>query len=563
METAATAGSPADRPLSQRILDGVERVGNKVPHPALMFLYLIIGVIVLSAVLSLLGVSVTEHVAVPVGVDVLPDYFEDTVLPIIEPGPADLAQGYADQFEIVEQTIPIQSLLTVEGIRFIFTSFVPNFAGFGVVAVVLVAMLGAGVAEAAGLMGALIRLLVKVSPRRLLAFILIFVGVLSSVATDAGYLILVPLGAAAFLSVGRHPLAGLAAAFAGVGAIFGVNLIPTPSDAMITEITNEAIALADGEPISILSNFYFGIVASIVLAIVAALITERIIVPRLGVLQATGAGPGGMDAEAPDTDGPPEPEAPAKERRGLRYALFGLLGFVALILVLTLPPGAPLRDPVSGDIVGQTPFMDSLIFIISMLFLVCGVAYGIGAGTFRSSNDVVAAITKTFASLAGLIFMLLMISQFIAVFNYSNLPDVIAVGLAELLEQAGIGALPLMIGMILVIVLLDFIMPGLVPKWAIFAPIFVPLFIQLDVAPQTVLAAYRVGDSPVNVITPLMVYLPFMVTVAQRYQKDAGIGTIIALMLPYTLAILAAWIVLYVVWFLLGIPWGPGYPVSA
>jgi aminobenzoyl-glutamate transport protein len=207
--------------------------------------------------------------------------------------------------------------------------------------------------------------------------------------------------------------------------------------------------------------------------------------------------------------------------------------------------------------------MDSLIFIISLLFLVCGVAYGIGAGTFTGSNDVVSAITKTFASLAGLIFMLLMISQFIAVFNYSNLPDVMAVGLAEVLEQAGIGALPLMVGMILVIVLLDFIMPGLVPKWAIFAPIFVPLFMQLDVAPQTVLAAYRVGDSPVNVITPLMVYLPFMVTIAQRYQKDAGIGTIIALMLPYTITILAAWIILYIVWFLLGIPLGPGYPVGA
>ena len=233
-----------------------------------------------------------------------------------------------------------------------------------------------------------------------------------------------------------------------------------------------------------------------------------------------------------------------------------------LLLLLTLPCGAPLRDPATGDIIGNTPFMDSLIFIIAAVFLVCGIAYGYGAKTFSGSADVITAVTKTFSGLSGLIFMLLMISQFIAFFNYSNIPNVIAVGLADWLEQAGIGALPLLIGMILVIVVLDFIMPGLVPKWAIFAPIFVPLFIQLDVAPQTVLAAYRVGDSPVNVITPLMVYLPFVVTIAQRYDKNAGIGTIIALLLPYTIILLGAWLLLYVVWFLLGIPLGPGYPVS-
>jgi aminobenzoyl-glutamate transport protein len=229
---------------------------------------------------------------------------------------------------------------------------------------------------------------------------------------------------------------------------------------------------------------------------------------------------------------------------------------------VTLPPGAPLRDPVTGDIVGQTPFMDSLLFIITMTFLVAGVGYGFGAGTFSGSNDVIAAVTKTFAGLAGLIFMLLMISQFIAVFNFSQLPNVIAVGLSQFLETAGIGALPLLIGLILVIVALDLIMPGLVPKWAIFAPIFVPLFIQLGVPAQTVLAAYRVGDSPFNTLTPLMVYLPFIVTVAQRYKKDAGIGTIIALMLPYALILLAVWIVLFVIWYVLGLPLGPGYPIT-
>jgi aminobenzoyl-glutamate transport protein len=232
------------------------------------------------------------------------------------------------------------------------------------------------------------------------------------------------------------------------------------------------------------------------------------------------------------------------------------------VLAITLPPGAPLRDPETGDIIGVTPFMDSLLFIISMSFLLAGIGYGIGARTFTSSNDVIAAVVKTFSGLSGLVFMLLLIAQFIAYFNYSNIPSVLAVALADLLTAAGIGALPLLIGMIVVILLLDVIMPGLIPKWAIFAPIFIPLFIQLGVPPQTGLAAYRVGDSPLNVVTPLMVYLPFMVTIAQRYQKDAGIGTVIALMLPYVVIIALVWIALFVVWFLLGIPLGPGYPVQ-
>jgi aminobenzoyl-glutamate transport protein len=534
-----------------RLLDVIERTGNKVPHPVLMFLYLIIGVIVLSALLAFAGVSVTETIVVPDAVEVVPDYYEDTTQPILEPEAGDL--GFEDDYHVEEVTIPIKSLLDVEGIRFLFTSFVPNFAGFGVVAVTFVALMGAGVAEASGLMAALIRVLVAASPRRILSFVLILVGVVSSIATDAGYLILVPLGAAAFLSVGRHPLAGMAACFAGVGSIFGVNLIPGPIDAQITAITNEAIGIAGGEPLSILANYWFSIVSSIALAVVAWVVTERVIEPRLGAFDVNGLVESTAEGAVDD---------PAAQRRGLRYAAIAAAAFLGLVLLITLPPGAPLRDPETGNIIGTTPFMDSLLFIITMTFLIAGVGYGRGAGTFTGPNDVIAAVTKMFASLAGLVFMLLMIAQFIAYFNYSNIPSVLAITLAEVLETAGIGALPLLIGMILVIFLLDVIMPGLVPKWAIFAPIFVPLFIQLGVPPQTGLAAYRVADSPLNTVTPLMVYLPFMVTVAQRYQKDAGIGTIIALMIPYVVIIAVSWVILFVAWFLLGLPVGPGYPVQ-
>jgi aminobenzoyl-glutamate transport protein len=253
---------------------------------------------------------------------------------------------------------------------------------------------------------------------------------------------------------------------------------------------------------------------------------------------------------------------PAAEQRGLKFSLYALLGFVAVIVLLTAPPGAPLRDPVDGSIVGNTPFMDSLIFIVTLVFLAAGLGFGIGARTIKSANDAIAGVTTAFAGLSGLIFMLLIISQFIAYFNFTNLPRVIAVGMAHVLESVNVNEVLLLIGFILVITLLDIIIPGSMPKWAIFAPIFVPLFLRLGIAPQTVLAAYRVGDSPMNVVTPLMVYLPFIVVVAQRYQKSTGIGTILSLMIPYMLIVLVLWIVLFVLWYLVGIPLGPGYPVD-
>jgi aminobenzoyl-glutamate transport protein len=546
---AATAEPAPKRSFSDKMLDGIERVGNKVPHPVLMFLYLILIIIVLSHILYLMGVSVTENIAVPVPIEAERVFYEDTSGITLDT-PVD---DYETDFEIREETIPIVSLLTVEGIRFIFTSFVTNFQNFGVVGVTFIAMMGAGVAEAAGMMNALIRKMVEVAPRRLITFLIVFIGAISSVASDAGYLILIPLGAAAFLAIKRHPIAGLAAAFGGVAGTFAVNIIFTPIDAMLTEVTNEAILLAGGTPIGITSNYFFMIASTFVLSIAITFVTERMVEPRLG--QYVGGHEGETTTESVEVD----KEAEAK---GLRGALWGFLGVLVVVILATVFPGSPLRDPETGAIIGNTPFMDSLLFIIMLFFLVSGIGFGFGAGTFKNANDVIAGVTKTFASLAGLIFMLLMISQFIAYFNFTNMPRVLAVNLADLLERAGIPALPLLIGLILVIVLLDFVIPGALPKWAIFAPIFIPLFMRLGTSPQTVLAAYRIGDSPVNTLTPLMVYLPFIVTVAQRYQKESGIGTIVALMIPYALVILIVWIVLFVLWFVLGIPLGPGYPVS-
>lgn len=548
----SAASESTERPFTERMLDGVERLGNKVPHPVLMFLYLIGIIIIVSQVLDWANVSVTEEIAEPVPVEVVQDYYEDTSGSVIE------GETYPakDEFEINEVTISIQGLLTIDGIRFIFTSFVSNFAGFSVIAVTFIAMMGAGAAEGAGMMDALIRKLVASAPAGIITFLIILVGALSSVASDAGYLILIPLAAVAFHTLGRHPVAGMAAGFAGVAATFAVNIIIQPIDAMITEIANEAIALAGGEELTVVNNFYFAIVSVFLLCVVATVITERIIEPRLGSWTPEEAA---EEDESTVTD-PSIDEA--AEAKGLRYALFGFLAILAIVILATAPPGAPLRDPDTGDIIGNTPFMDSLLFIIAVFFLVSGTCYGIGAGTVTSADDVIASITKTFNGLGGLVLMFLMIAQFIAYFNYTHLPQVIAIFMADLLERADFPAILLLVGFIIVIFLLDFIIPGVVPKWAIFAPIFIPIFIRLDIAPQTLVAAYRIGDSPVNTLTPLMVYFPFIVTVAQRYKKDSGIGTIISLMIPYALIMGIVWIILFIVWFVLGIPWGPGYPVE-
>jgi aminobenzoyl-glutamate transport protein len=486
---------------------------------------------------------------VPQPVEAQVTYVGGSIEPVENVPPAELFQD-AD-VETQEETLGIENLLSVDGLRFIFAPFVQNFADFSVIAVIMVAMIGVGVAEKAGLMAAMIRKLVAVSPGRAITFITVFVGMLSSVAADASYLILIPLGAATFLSLGRNPLAGIAAAFAGVSAGFAVNMLITPSDALIAEITNEAIRLVDpNTSINITANLYFSVVATLFVALVMTVISERLVEPRLGVYRPE---QGADHQESPD-----EPDVPADESRGLRFSLYGLLGTVVAIALLTGLPGAPLRNPETGAIIGDSPFMDSLIFIITLVFLIVGLCFGIGARTLKSSDDVINAITETFASLASLLFLLLLISQFIALFNYTNMPQVAAVAAGDALERADIGAVPLLVAFIGVIAVINILIPGVAPKWAIFAPIFIPL----GVAPQTVTAAYRVGHGPTNVITPLMVYLPFIVLVAQRYRRDAGVGTVVSLMLPYTVILLVAWTLFFVLWFVLGLPLGPGFGVE-
>ncbi|MGH7066164.1 MAG: AbgT family transporter [Acetobacteraceae bacterium] len=501
-------------PFMQRLLDGIERIGNRVPHPVVIFVILTVIVIVLSHIFWLAGAHATYEVINP-----KTDAVETT-------------------------TTTARSLLSFDGLRFMFTGIVPNLMGFNARGVIIVAMVGVGVAESAGLINTLIRKLVVVSPPWALCYILVLVGIISSIASDAGYLVLIPLGATAFISVGRHPMAGLAAAFAAVAGAFTVNILITPTDGILTEITNDAIHLANPAlSIDLTANVWFSIASVVLLTFVIVLITERTVEPRLG-------------AYAGEQVSEEEPALTAEESRGLRFALYGLIGVIVFLLLLLLSPGAPLRDPDTGAIFGNSPFMSSLIVTISLIFFVCGAAYGLGARTMQGSGNVVAAMTKAIASLSGLILLLLVISQFLAYFNYSNMAPLAAVEPSEVLVHMNLDPTWLLFAFIDVTLLLDAIITGAVAKWALFAPLFIPLLMRLHVMPDAVLAAYRVADSPVNAITPLNAYFAMIVVFCQKYQSDAGVGTVIALMLPYVVILAAVWIVLFLAWQMFGLPRG-------
>lgn len=537
------ASPESSKSFMQKFLDIVERVGNKVPHPAMIFLMLVAFVVLLSHLMYWTGVSVTYEVMVP-------ELREPETTPTTDPMYYGIGSypGYAaldeQKISIETRSATANSLLTSDGIRFMYTSLIPNFMSFTAVGLIIVAMLGVGVSDESGLIKALIRKLVVIAPPKLLTYILVFVGILSSIAADAGYLVLIPLAGAAFLSVGRHPLAGLAAGFAAVAGAFTVNMLIKPLDAVLVEFTNDAIRLGDPErSIDLASNLWFSLASVLFLTVIVALITERIIEPRLGK----------FEGEKPAEEGG---ALTAEEKRGLKFAGVGLVAVLIAFGLLTIPPGAPLRDPTTGALIGNTPFMNGLIAAIAAIFLVSGFAYGRGAGTMKTARDVIKAMEKSTSTLGSLIFLLFIIAQFIAFFNYSNLATILAVSMADVLKDADIGPLWLLLGFIIVVALLDLLITGAIAKWALFAPIFVPLLMRLDVNPEAVLAAYRVGDSPINMITPLNAYFALVVVFCQKYDKNAGVGTVVALMLPYVAIMLLLWTLLFIAWHLLGLPWG-------
>jgi aminobenzoyl-glutamate transport protein len=544
----------APKGAMQRILDVVERAGNMVPHPVIIFLTLILIVIALSHLTYMLGASVTFDAIVPNAADASStEVGSETYSGYSQAYDTGTTVNYQTvdeaSYHIEQQTLAARSLLTVEGIRFIYSSLIPNFMSFTAVGLMIVAMVGAGVAEASGLVNALIRKLVIVSPRWALIYILSFVGILSSIAADAGYLVLIPLAGTAFLSIGRHPIAGLALGFAAVAGAFTVNMLIKPLDAVLVEFTNDAIALVDPDKtIGLASNLWFSVASVLFLTVVIAMITERIIEPRLGKydIALAGANPPSVEQGA----------LSAEESRGLRYALGALIATLAVFALLTIPSGAPLRDPETDILIGSSPFMNGLIALIMILFLATGAAYGFGARTITSLTGIIQAMEKAMSGLGGLILLFLVLSQFIAYFNYTNMGTIMALKLADILAAANFPALLLLIGFIIVVALIDLLITGAIAKWALFAPIFVPLLMALAVAPEAVLAAYRVADSPINTITPLNAYFALVVGFAQKYDTNAGVGTVVSMMLPYVVILFVLWTGLFAAWQSFGLPWG-------
>jgi aminobenzoyl-glutamate transport protein len=390
------ATEPPPHSFLERIFDRIERLGNRMPHPVILFILLCGAVIVVSQILYWVGWKATYEVVAPPPAAAQQTYYGGSVEPTYV-GPT--VPEPAGSYKVKTQTARVKGLLTGYGVRYLFTSFVSNFRNFAAVAIILVVMLGVGLAESVGLIAALIRKLVGASSPSTLTFIIVLLGVLSSIASDAGYLVLIPLGAAAFKSVGRNPLAGIAAAFAGVAAGFGVNFLITPLDGVLTEITNDAAGAAS-KHIDLAANLFFGIGSTIFITIVMTIITAKLVENRLGAWDPAEMGDGIQTAD----EDVPVISAEA-ESRGLRYALWATLAVLLSITLLTAIPGAPLRNPVTGSVIGDSPFMDSLIVIITLVFFAAGTAFGKGAGTLKNKEAAIESITKSWAGLASLLLL--------------------------------------------------------------------------------------------------------------------------------------------------------------
>jgi len=501
-----TAARPS---LLSRFLEAIETVGNALPHPATLFAGLGALVVGLSWLLAELGVTALH--------------------------PKDGS--------VIE---PI-NMISQHGLHWMLDHAVDNYTGFAPLGTVLVALLGIGVAEKSGLIATALRLLVHAAPRRLLTFVIVLSGVMSNMASDVGYVLLVPLGAIIFLSIGRHPIAGLAAAFAGVSGGFSANLLLGTIDPLLSGITEEAANIIEpGYAVTPACNYYFMFVSTFVIAAAGTWVTEKIVVPRLGDYEG---GEGGGDETL-------EALTPA-EKRGLWWALAVNLALAGLVLWGLLPGDGFLRDPVSGDVL-HSPFMHGIVAFIFLGGLLAGLAYGIAAGTFKSDADVVAGMKESMQTLGLFLVLVFFAAQFVALFKYSNLGMILAIQGAAGLEQSGLGAIPLMLSFILLSAAINLTMGSASAKWAFMAPVFVPMFMLLGYTPELVQGVYRIGDSATNMISPMMSFFALIVAFVQKYDAKAGIGTVIATMLPYSVAFTIGWMVLLVIWLAAGWPLGPG-----
>lgn len=488
-------------------LSTVERVGNLLPHPATLFLLFALGIIVISAVAAGMNLEVTH------------------------PGTG--------------ATVKPVSLLNVAGLHRILTQMVTNFTGFAPLGTVLVALLGIGVAEATGLIGAVLRLMVLSAPRSLLTMVIVFCGIMSNAASEIGYVLLVPLAASIFLAAGRHPIAGLAAAFAGVSGGYSANLLLGTVDPLLAGLSQEAAMIIDAAyRVNPACNYYFMFVSTFFLTAAGTWVTEKIVVPRLG--DYTGE-------EKPAEITP----LSANEKRGLWFALGAAVLLAGWLLWGTVPAEGFLRDPKTGDLL-HSPFLSGIVAIIFLGGVLLGVAYGIGARTLRNDAQVMKGMGKSMETLGGYLVLVFFAAQFVAYFNWTNLGLIFAVEGAETLKASGLTGIPLILSFVFLSAFINLFMGSASAKWAVMAPVFVPMLMLLGYSPELTQVAYRIGDSSTNIISPMMSYFALIVAFVERYEKKAGIGTVVATMLPYSLVFLLVWSMLLGTWMLLGLPLGPG-----
>jgi aminobenzoyl-glutamate transport protein len=561
------------------LLDLIERLGNKLPEPPILFCWLAFFVVLGSAIGAAVGWSVQP------------------LKPVAVTGP----EGVSVTLVAAGAAIEPRSLLTAEGLYFMFSSMLRNFATMPALPLVFVSMLGIGLAEKFGFFSALMRQLAFVTPARLLTPVIVFLGANSSVASDAGYVILPPLAAALYLAAGRHPVAGLAAAFCGVAGGFGGGLFPTGGDGVLTGFAQEAAHVIDpAYSVTILHNYYFKVVSAFVVTAVGWWVTDRVVEPRLARLHPGDARADGSGELADMT------LAPA-QRRALKWSLATMAAVLAVFAALIWMPGSPLHGPgqptlANGRVLVQQPvevapagtpaaqgatllareplsvvaadaprrlvegpgprWSQVIVPMILLSFLLPGMVYGRMTGTLRTQADFVAALNHGIRSIVPVLVILFFLAQFVNYFAYSQMDRMLAYVGGSLLFDAELPIPLLIVLFVLVVVVGDFAMSGMLAKFGVLAPIFVPMFMIVGMSPELTTAAYRIGDSVVNIVTPLNSYMLIVLAVLQRYRPVAGLGTLISLMLPYSLALGLAWTALLVVWYFTGLPLGPTAPLN-
>lgn len=499
------------RSLPLRFLDGVERLGDKLPDPVFIFAWLIGALVLASALCAWAGLSV------------------------IHPGTGEV--------------LAAQSLLDPKNIRTVLVEMPKTLTGFAPLGYVLLVMLGAGVAERVGLLSAAVRGLVRRTPARLLAPVIILLGLVSNHAADSGFIVLIPLAGAAFAAAGRHPVAGIACAFASCVGAFAGNPTPSQFDALILGFTEPAVHLLDPAwRVNLVGNWWFTAASAALFVPVGWWVTEKIVEPRLGPWVPP---EGHLTSSAPLSP---------DERRGLMWAGLAVLAVAALWAFMTLGPGAPLQDAAAASLSRWTPFFRSLIAAFFVLFLAAGVAFGVSNGTIKSHRDVVRLAGESMAAMAPYIVLAFAAAHFILLFTLSNLGAIIAINGADALGQAHVPMVVLLLGVVVMTAVLDLFIGSASAKWAALAPVLVPMLMLLGVSPEMTTAAYRMGDSTVNMSSPLMPYFPLVLAFCHRWKSGMGVGGLMSSVLPYSFAFLGVALGVTGLWAVMEWPTGPGAP---